>query len=324
MLRIGLMGAANIAARAIVQPARRSGDAVLAAVAARRPGAAAAYAAQHDVPVSHESYEALIADPGIDAVYIALPPSDHAEWGIRALEAGKHVLCEKPLAMNAEEARGMVAVADRCGLMLMEAFHDSYHPVQRHVAQRIEDGALGRITGAEAVFCVSVAWDPANIRFDPARGGGAMMDLGCYPLHWLRSVFGSEPEIVEAKAELTELGLDRRVEAVLDFGGVRARMLTDLMDPPYRGLLRIEGTEGWIEVDNPCLPHKGHSIRESLAGQPDAEFTLAGGTTYDFQLDAFVAAVRTGVPPLTGGRDAVGNMAALDAIYRHLGIGRSG
>jgi predicted dehydrogenase len=222
--------------------------------------------------------------------------------------------------MNADEARGMVSIAERRGLVLMEAFHDSYHPVQRHVATR----ALGRITGAEAVFCVSVAWDPANIRFDPARGGGAMMDLGCYPLHWLRGVFDSEPEIVEAKAELTELGLDRRVEAVLDFGGVRTRMLADLMDPPYRGLLRVEGAEGWIEVDNPCLPHKGHSVRESLPGRPEAEFTLAGGTTYDFQLQAFVAAVCRGVPPLTGGSDAIGNMAAIDAIYRHLGIRHSG
>lgn len=147
MLRIGLLGAANIAARSIVQPAQRSGGAELAAEAARRPGAAAAYAAQHGVPAAYESYEALIADPEVDAVYVALPPTDHAQWGIRALEAGKHVLCEKTLAMNADEARSMVSVAERRGLVLMEALHDSYHPVQRHVAKRIEDGALGRSRG---------------------------------------------------------------------------------------------------------------------------------------------------------------------------------
>jgi predicted dehydrogenase len=322
MHRIGLVGAANIAARSLLQPVRRRDDVTVAAVAARRPGAAAEYARSHGIPKAYEGYEALFADDTIPLVYVALSPALHHEWTLRALEAGKHVLCEKPLAMNAAEAREMVAVAEDRGLVLMEAFHDRYHPAFGRVLEIRQSGALGRIRSVSAEFHVDIPFDPKNIRHDPAQGGGAMMDLGCYPVHWLRSLFGGEPEIVSATAAaLTPLGVDSRMEAELHFGDVPARMVADIASPPFRGLLRVEGEGGTVELDNPCLPHRGHSLREWI-GDSYLEHTLAGGTTYDYQLDAFLTAVRGERAPLTGGADAVGNMEALDRIYALAGIAR--
>lgn len=319
MFQIGLLGAAGIAPRSLIQPVRRRDDITVAAVASRRPGAAAAYAAQHDIPRAYDSYDALLADPAITLVYNALPPAGHHDWTIRALEAGKHVLCEKPLAMTEAEARAMTGVADRHGRILLEAFHDRYHPAFIHVLDLYRSGVLGRIRSVEASFHVDIPFDPANIRHDPAQGGGAMMDLGCYPLHWLRSLIGTEPQILGAQAALTPLGVDRRMEVDLQFGDIPARMIADIADPPFRGLLRIIGADGTVELDNPCLPHKGHTIREWVGGRY-REHTVAGGTTYDYQIAAFLDAVRTGTPPLTAGADSIGNMAALDRIYALSGI----
>jgi len=313
--RIGILGAAGIAPRSIIQPTRRRQDATIHAVASRRPGSARAYADTHAIPAAYESYEALLADPAIDIVYNALPPAGHAEWTLKALAAGKHVLCEKPLAMHAREAATMVAAAGQAGRVLAEAFHDRYHPVFLHLLELRQSGALGAIRGLVAEFHVDIPFDPANIRHDPAQGGGAMMDLGCYPVHWLRSFMQTEPAVISARATPTPLGVDQRMEAELVFpGGIAARLIADIADPPFRGLLRIEAENGVVELDNPCLPHKGHSLREWLGGGY-REHTLAGGTTYDYQLAAFIDAVERGTPLPTGGTDAIGNMRVVDAIY---------
>jgi len=320
MHRIGILGAAGIAPRAIIAPARRRADVVIAAVASRRPAAAAAYADQHGIPVAYAGYDALFADPEIDLVYNALPPAGHAEWTIKALAAGKHVLCEKPFAMTADEARAMVAAADATGRVLMEAFHDRYHPAFLQLLAL--KPRLGAIRGLKAEFRVDIPWDPSNIRYDPVQGGGAMMDLGCYPLHWLRSFLGAEPEVASASARLCELGSDTRVEAELLFpGGIPASLFADIQDGPFRGLLRIEAENGTVELDNPCLPHNGHSFREEIGGS-FRQYTVAGGTTYDYQLAAFLEAVDAGAALPTGGADAIGNMMALEKIYERAGVHR--
>jgi predicted dehydrogenase len=322
MHRIGILGAAGIAPRSIIQPARRRDDVEIGAVASRRPGAAADYAALHAIPDTHSSYDALLADPAIDIVYNALPPAGHAEWSIKALQAGKHVLCEKPIAMNAAQARAMVDAATASGRILAEAFHDRYHPVFLRLLELKHSGRFGAIRALAAAFHVDVPYDPKNIRYDPAQGGGAMMDLGCYPLHWLRSFMGSEPAILTAEARLCDLGSDTRIDATLRFPGeIPATLVADIMDPPFRGLLRIEAENGIVELDNPCLPHKGHSLREWF-DDGYREHTLAGGTTYDYQLAAFLDAVDTGTALPTGGADAIGNMVALDRIYERAGVTR--
>ncbi|MQW59690.1 Gfo/Idh/MocA family protein [Sinorhizobium meliloti] len=322
MQKIGILGAAGIAPRSIIQPARRRKNSIIHAVASRREAAAAEYARVHKIVRACSSYDELLSDPDVTIVYNALPPVAHAEWSINAMRAGKHVLCEKPLAMNAAEARDMVEVAKASGRVLAEAFHDRYHPVFLHLLERKASGSFGRIRSLQAEFHVEIPFNPRNIRHDPGQGGGAMMDLGCYPVHWLRSFMGEEPEILSARAELTPLNVDKRMDVEMAFpGGVNAQLVADIASPPYRGFLRIEGENGTIELDNPCLPHKGHSIREWF-GESYREFTLGGDTTYDYQLAAFIDAVENGTPLPTGGDDAIGNMKALDAIYEISGLRR--
>jgi predicted dehydrogenase len=318
--RIGILGAAGIAPRAIIQPVRRRGEVVIGAVASRRADAASDYAAEHGIPSVYAGYDALLADPTIDIVYNALPPAGHAEWTVKALEAGKHVLCEKPFAMNAGEARIMVAAAEASGRVLAEAFHDRYHPLFLYLLAI--KPRLGAVRTLRAEFFVDIPYDPHNIRYDPAQGGGAMMDLGCYPLHWLRSFVGEEPEVLAASARLSPLGSDTQIAADLGFrGGVSASLVADIQDGPFRGLLRIEAENGVVEADNPCLPHRGHSVREWIDDRY-REHTIAGDTTYDYQLAAFLEAVDAGIPLPTGGQDAIGNMVAIDNIYDRAGVVR--
>ncbi|XUY29893.1 Gfo/Idh/MocA family protein (plasmid) [Agrobacterium sp. rho-8.1] len=319
MLRIGILGAAGIAPRSIIQPARRRTDVVIHGVASRRLDAGKHYGELHQIETVYRSYDDMLADPDIDLVYNALPPAGHAKWSIAALEAGKHVLCEKPIAMTSQEAVSMFSVAKRTGKILMEAFHDRYHPVFLHLLELKKSNKLGTILSVRAEFYVDIPFDEKSIRHDPTQGGGCMMDLGCYPLHWLRNFFGTEPEVLTARAQLTSLGVDESMVARLRFGSIDAELIADIARPPFEARIKVVGERGSVQIDNPVLPHKGHSIRETIDGILQ-EFTLAGGTTYDYQLNAFLEAVETGMAPLTGEIDAINNMKALEEIYRVAGL----
>jgi predicted dehydrogenase len=324
MYRVGILGAAGIAPQAMIEPARRRGDTVVQAVASRRPGVAAEYAKRHRIPVAHEGYEALLADPEVDIVYNALPPSEHARWSIAALEAGKHVLCEKPFAMNAEEAQAMVTAAERHGRHLLEGFHDRHHPVFLHLLALRDEGGLGKIKTIKAEFAVTIPFDPTSIRHDPALGGGSLMDLGCYPVHWVRTVLSEEPDmVVAASGTRNPLGTDESITATLRFpSGVLADVSCDMgKNTPFKALLTVHCEHGRVEIENPVLPHKGHSVRERLHGG-FRHHTIAGGTSYDYQLAALLAVIEGKGKALTGGADAVGNMTAIDAIYAKAGFER--
>ena len=321
MLRIGILGAARIAPRAIIEPARRRDDVAIAAVASRRPGAAEPYAKAHAIPRAIDGYEALLADPDIDLVYNALPPVDHARLSILALEAGKHVLCEKPFAMNAREADVMRDTARRTGRRLIEAFHYRLHPAFQHLIALRRSGALGDIRSVKAVFSAYIPFGEHEIRHLPDQGGGALMDLGCYCVHGLRSLMGSEPEIVSASGRRTRTGVDEAITATLDFGGVAAELETDMSEgTPYTSTVTVESARGRVELDNFVLPHEGHRVREWLDGG-FIEHTLAGGTSFDFQLASIVDALNSGAPHVNEGDDPVANMAAIDAIYDKAGFG---
>ncbi|HUV32927.1 MAG TPA: Gfo/Idh/MocA family oxidoreductase [Devosiaceae bacterium] len=320
MLNIGILGAARIAPAAIIEPARRRGDTTILAVATRS-GKAAAYAETHGIARVYDDYAALLADPGIDIVYNALPCSEHGPQTIAALEAGKHVLCEKPCAMRAGDARDMVAAAERAGKLFVEAFHDRYHPVFLHALKAKQDGRFGAIRSLKAVFTAEISNRPGELRYIWEMGGGALMDLGCYPLHWVRSFMQEEPEIVSASGTRAGTGVDEAITAELRFGsGVSAQLSCDMgKGRQFAAEFAIEAENGTMTVKNPVLAHRGHSIIEELDGQK-REFTLAGGTTYDYQLEALVGAIGTGAPLPTGGADAIGNMAAIDAIYAAAGF----
>lgn len=313
-LRIGILGAARIAPTALIDPAKATGVAEVVAVAARDRARAESFAAEHGVANVADDYEALIAHPDVDAVYNALPPSRHAELSIAALQAGKPVLCEKPFATSAEEAAAMTAVAQSARQVLMEAFHYRYHPLFARVLEIAASGEIGQVRRMKAVFSTSIAETATELRYDSALGGGALMDLGTYCLHWVRTVAGSEPRVVSASSVFGRGGVDISTKASLAFSrGVSAEIVCD-MAGAVRATLSIEGSAGTMRVVNPLAPQMGHLLEIAPEGAATRQESVTRDPTYDFQLRAFVDAVCGRTPALTGGDDAVAQMELLDAV----------
>jgi len=319
-LRIGTLGAAKIAPPAIVKPAAALADAELVAVAARDRSRAEKFARRHGVPRVHASYEALIADPDIDAVYNPLPNSLHKEWTLRALDAGKHVLCEKPLTSNAEEAEELAAAAQRTGLVLMEAFHWRYHPLAERMKAIVDSGELGTVRHLEAWMCIPLPFF-RDIRYQWSLAGGATMDLGCYCIDELRFLAGDEPEVTSAKARVRDPQIDRWMEADFRWADGRTGRMTCALwsSTPLRINLRVQGDNGELKVLNPSRPHSFHRISVRTREGRRRE-RAEGDPTYTGQLRSFVAAVRDGAPVPSGPDNAIANMRVIDAVYRAAGL----
>ena len=319
-LRFGILGAARIAPRAIIAPARHLPGAEVTAVAARDQKRASAFAARYHLPKVYSSYAALIADPDINAIYNPLPNSLHAEWTIRALEAGKHVLCEKPIASNTEEAQQMDAVARRTDKVLMEAFHYRYHPLIERSLAILQSGELGTIQHIEAVMCIPLyrTWD---IRWRYDLAGGALMDVGCYTIHLLRTLMGMEPTVTTARAWLRAPQVDRAAEAHFTFAnGSTGRIYCSMWSPTLLKFgAKVIGDKGELHIANPYLPHLYHHLRIRTASGERRE-KVETTPTYTYQLAAFIQAVRTGTPFPTGMTDAIANMRVIDAIYQAAGL----
>jgi predicted dehydrogenase len=318
-LRLGILGAARIAPMALIAPARRVASATVVAVAARDAARAQAFATRHGVPRVHASYEALLADPEIEAVYNPLPNSLHAEWTVRALEAGKHVLCEKPFAARAAEAETMARAAERTGRVLMEAFHYRYHRLFARMREVLRAGELGAVRHLEATFCIPILRRD-DIRWRADLAGGALMDAGCYAVHLLRHLAEAEPEVVSARAVWTRGGVDRWLTTDLRFPGERtARLTCALLSATFlRISARVVGDAGSLRVLNWVAPQFFHRLRVATTSGTRVE-RVKGAASYDEQLRAFVAAVRDGTPFPTPPSDAIANMRAIDAIYRAAG-----
>jgi predicted dehydrogenase len=317
-LRIGILGAARIAPRALVEPARDCPRVEVVSVAARDPERARAFAEEHGLSRWEPSYEALVTSPDVSAIYVALPNSAHAHWSILALAAGKHVLCEKPIASNGDEADDMVRAADAHGRVLMEAFHYRYHPLAHRVVELARCAELGALRDLSVTFQVEIA--DTDVRYDLALGGGSLMDLGCYTVHWARTLAG-EPTVVSAHATTGPPGVDVAMEATLRFSsGVTGRIQCSMAKGVKRRmLLEVHCERGAILVDNPIAPQYGYRLRV-VAPAGEREERVAGGTTFAHQLEAFADAVLDGKQPLTSGADAIANMRAIDAIYRAAGL----
>ena len=318
-LRIGCLGAARIAPAAVINPARSVTGVEVTAVAARDHDRARAFAAKHGVAKTHGSYDALLADPDIDAIYNPLPNGLHAEWTLKAIEAGKHVLCEKPFTANAVEAQMVVDAAAKSGLTVMEAFHWRYHPLAARMLEIVRDD-LGPLQRVSAAFCFPLVRF-SDIRWELDLAGGALMDAGCYAVHMARTLAGEEPEITRASALELRPGVDRRMDAELRFpsgtaGQVTASMLSRTL---LRISLRAEGEAGTMRVVNPLAPHMFHRLSVKTGGRTRREH-VGGTSTYWYQLCAFDAAVRSGKPPITSLDDSVANMRVIDAIYRAAGM----
>ena len=319
-MQIGVLGAARIAPPALIKPAKANNDVVVAAVAARDVSRARAFAAKHGIARVHDSYEALLADPDLDAVYNPLPNGLHGRWTRAALAAGKHVLCEKPFTANADEAREIAELAAKSDRVVMEAFHYRYHPMALRIEEIIASGELGNLKRVEAALCFPLP-KFSDIRYNYALAGGATMDAGCYAVHMVRTFGGSTPEVVSAQAKLRGPQIDRAMTAEGRFadghtGRIRCSMWSShLLDFSAR----VIGDQGELRALNPVMPQIYHrlSIR-SAAGKRVERFPRRA--TYAYQLDAFAAAVLRGEPVKTTPEDAVENMTVIDAIYRAAGL----
>jgi predicted dehydrogenase len=320
-LRFGILGAARIAPMALIRPARAVSEAEVVAVAARDRAKAEAFAKKHGVPRVHDSYDALIADPAVDAIYNPLPNGLHCEWTIRALRAGKHVLCEKPIASNALEAKQMADAARETGRVLVEAFHWRYHPLARRVKEIVASGAIGKPRHYEAVLAFPIGLMRNDIRWRWDLAGGALMDAGCYTVSMVRHMSEAEPEVVSAKALLWSPQIDRRMEARLRFADGRTGAITCSMwsSTLLKMALRIEGDAGEVRVFNPIAPHFYNRVTVQTPAGKRSE-RVAGEPTYTCQLRAFVDHVRNGTPVPTGPDDAIANMQVIDAVYRAAGL----
>lgn len=323
-LRIGILGAARIAPAALVKPAREVEGAEIVAVAARDPNKARRFARKHRLPRVHESYGDLLEDPDIDAVYNPLPNGLHCAWTIAALAAGKHVLCEKPIASNEAEARRMAEAAERAGRVLMEAFHWRYHPLATRILEILAGGELGSIRHVESAVCFPLPI-PGDIRWRFELAGGATMDAGCYAVSQVRHFAGAEPEVVSAVARSSSPKVDRYMRAELRFpDGCTGRVTASMFSTTLLKIAsKVVGDEGELRILNPILPHAFHRLTVRTGSETRRE-RVPGEATYTCQLRAFVAAVRDGGLVPTDGWDGVRNMAVIDAIYDRAGLPRRG
>jgi predicted dehydrogenase len=319
-VRIGILGAARIAPLALILPARGNAQIEVAAVAARDLSRSQAFAAKHGIARVHESYEALVNDPALDAIYNPLPNGLHGKWTRAALAAGKHVLCEKPFTANAAEAREIAELAAKSDRVVMEAFHYRYHPMALRIEEIIASGELGKLERLESAFCMPLP-KFSDIRYNYSLAGGATMDVGCYAIHMVRTFGGSTPEVVSAQAKLRDSQVDRAMTAELRFasghtGRIRCSMWsTDLLQLSAK----VMGDRGEVRlrVLNPLAPFSRLSVR-SADGNRVERFPRR--TSYSYQLDAFAAAVQDGEPVKTPPEDAIENMTVIDAIYGAAGL----
>jgi predicted dehydrogenase len=322
-LRIGILGAARIAELAIVKPAQATGTR-LVAIAARDRDRAAAFAAAHGVERVADTYADLLAADGIDAVYNPLANGLHAPWNLAAVEAGKHVLSEKPFASNGEEAASVRDAARRTGLMVVEAFHYLYHPVTRRLHELLSNGELGDLVRVETTVVIP-APAPEDPRWSLALAGGALMDLGCYSLHAQRVLApwgGGEPVVTGARAgeRAGAPGVDEWLDADLTFpsgatGVARCHMAADRLEMSCR----VVGTRGIATAPSFVLPHLDDRVLVETAAGERVEH-LGTRSSYTYQLEAFTAAVRSGEPMPTDADDAVVTMRMIDECYRVAGL----
>jgi predicted dehydrogenase len=332
-LRWGILGLGGIARRfAEGLPQSRTGR--LAAVASRDPAKAEAFGAEFGAPRRHGSYEALLADPEVEAVYIALPHPLHAAWAVRAAEAGKHILCEKPLTVNHAEAATVVEAARRHDVFLMEAFMYRCHPQIRRLVELLRDGAIGEVRAVRAAFSFDAGFNPDGRLLAKAMGGGGILDVGCYPVSLVRLVAGAaqgkdfaDPIEVKGCAHLGSTGVDEWAAAVMRFpGGLVAEVSTGVR-VARDTIAQIYGSEGWIALPEPWTPRREKGVARLLVqmkGQDRPEELRVESSDSLYALEADVAAAhldrRQAPPPSLSWDDSLGNMRTMDRWRESVGL----
>jgi D-xylose 1-dehydrogenase (NADP+, D-xylono-1,5-lactone-forming) len=317
-VNLGILSTANIN-RLFLEGAREANGVEIAAVASRDQAKAEAYARENGIARAHGSYEALLADPDIEAVYIPLPNSLHVEWSVRALEAGKHVLCEKPLSRRVADAERAFDVAEREGRLLMEAFMYRHNPQTRRLVELLDEGAVGRVRMIRGAFGF-VAGDPANVRLSAALDGGALMDVGCYCVSGARLIAG-EPERVSAEQGLGGDGVDVAFAATMRHRNDVISHFDCGLALDSRDLLEVVGDGGSLLLEDPW-----HCRRPGIRLRRGAEterIEIERANSYGLEAENFSAAIRGEAKPLLDRADAIGQARTIEALYRAAEIGHS-
>lgn len=320
-LNWGILGTAKIAQEKVIPPMQAADHCQVAAIASRNADTARAVAEHLGIPRSHGSYEALLADPAVDAVYIPLPNHLHVDWTIKAAEAGKHVLCEKPIGVDTKDAQRLLAVRERTGVYIQEAVMVRTHPQWLEVRELVGNGAIGRVQAVHGMFSYHKT-DPQNIRNVAGYGGGGMLDIGCYPITTSRFVLGMEPRQVAALIEHDpELGIDRLGSALLDFPGVQATFTYGTQLAPHQ-CMQFFGDAGWIDVEIPFNAPVDRPCRLALTnGDGRRVIDIESCDQYGVQAERFARAVLAGQPQPVPLEDSLANMRVVDAAFR---AGRTG
>jgi predicted dehydrogenase len=317
-VRWGVLSTANIGVAAVIPAIVASGNGRLVAIASRKQARADALAAQiAPRPHAYGDYAALLADPEVEAVYIPLPNSQHAEWCLRAAAAGKHILCEKPLALTAAEARGIIAACQASGVLLLEAFMYRFHPQTRWTLEQVRAGRIGAVRLVRGSFAFDIDRRPGDIRLFAALGGGSLLDVGCYPLNYCRMIFGGPPREAVARALVPQgAEVEHTVAAVLDFGAGRLGAIDCSFELPFHQRIEIVGEIGRILVEAPFTPGRAEARVRVTIGDETLEQRIPGVDQYQLQVEHFAQAVRQGTPLAIPPDDAEENAAAIDQIYQ--------
>jgi predicted dehydrogenase len=324
-VRWGILGASRFALRTTIPAMQRGQLCRLVALASRSIDKAQQAAAQMGIPRAYGSYSELVADADVEAVYIPLPNHLHVEWAIQAAEAGKHVLCEKPIALNVAQTQALLAVQRRTKVCIAEAYMVCHHPQWEKVMEIVHSGRVGKVRAVQTAFSYSNA-DPMNIRNQKELGGGATYDIGGYAIYTARLILGAEPLRAAAVSEFDpQSGCDRLTSALLDFGHAQASFVVGTQHVPYQRV-QIFGTAGHLEVEIPFNAPNSEPCRLYLNGGRVMSANDSSGLAelvevpvadqYTIQGDAFARAVRTGHTPRNDIAAALANMQAMEAVLR--------
>ncbi len=314
-VRWGLISTARIN-RSLIPAIRASTRSRLVAVASRTAEAAEAYARAWDIPLAFGSYQAMLDSDAIDAVYLSLPNALHAEWSIRALRAGKHVLCEKPLATSEASLLEMIALARAQRLVLAEAFMYRHHPQTLMVQSLVRDGRVGEVRLVKGAFTFSIA-NENDVRLDPSLDGGSLWDVGCYPLSYARMIYGREPARVMGLAYIGPSGVDEAFVAQLAFDNQAYAQFDCGFRAPFRTHIEIVGSKGMIVVPAPFNPGPRETIYVGDASDRLEALPVEGPELlYLGEVEDVVSAILDGTPPRVSLEDSLGNLRAMRALFR--------
>jgi xylose dehydrogenase (NAD/NADP) len=323
-LKWGILGAAKIA-RSLAPAIRESQFAVPYAVASRTAEKAQAFAREYGFQKSYASYEALLQDPEVEAIYIPLPNGLHFEWTLKALKAGKHVLCEKPLADDVTQCRKMIAAARKSGRQLMEAFMYRFHPQTTKVKEFLTAGAIGEVRIIRAAFGFPLNQEAPNVRLAADLAGGCLMDVGCYCVNAIRHFFGEEPTAVLGHAARAKAGgVDLTFAGTLIFSDQRAGVFNSSFKTVLDWGVEIVGTQGRILVPSPWKPNAQLALfTVETKGEPQTVEVKNGGGLYHLEVDHFSRCVLEDRPVALPPDDGLRNMAVINALYQSARTGKS-